>query len=394
MNEYMPKDFQYIMTEECKAVLEPLLIDGAYILSRNTRVLKNNGLKSIQPFYTESEVYRMLNKTGAYNKNEIHKLNDYVSFKFLPNGHIVGASSIVLYIKTPSGAIKKLYYSGDISSPNNKQPFTDDTEIEYKSTAVISEATYSDLSRGFKKDDIKKERTKMKKDILDCIKKGNSILIPAFAMSRTQNILEFLYSTFKDDTNFKTPIYLDGKLSLEINEVYREILNHEDKLYFNEILNWQNLHFVKSYEDSLNLALRRDEVKIVISSAGMCTVGRVLNHIKANVEYSNYTIMIIGYCAPNTVGGNLLDPRLKTIKIEGMEYQKNCQVIKYSTWSSHAQGQELINYFKQYHTDMIILHHSDDSKYSFRDEAERQLRESNKSTKIVCADSSNNIFFI
>ena len=384
---------RYIMTSENKELLQPLLCDGAYILQKNCKVLETKKSK-VTPFYTEQDVYRLLNKTSVYNKNEIYKLNEYVSFRFLPNNHIVGATSIELFFKTPSGNIKKVYYTGDMGSPNNQQPFCETTITPSNANVVITEATYSDLSRNFNKNEVKKEREKMLEDIKNELKNGKSILFGAFAMSRTQNLLNFLYENFADDPTFNTPIYLDGKLSLQINAVYRKILKDDDRRAFEKILEWDMLHFVNQFEDSMNLALRKDEQKIVVSSAGMFNIGRIVNHLKANIENKNYTIMIIGYCAPSTVGGQLLNEKAKEVKIEGLSYKKVASIIRYKTWSSHIQGLELVKMLKGINTNFIILHHSDDTKYKFRDYLEEELRLVGNSTKVICADEENKIFFI
>ena len=384
---------KFIMTLENKEISQPLLLDGAYILSRNSKALESKK-GTHPPFYTEQDVFRMLGKTEVYSKNEMHTLNEYVSFRFLPNNHIVGATSIELFFKMPSGVIKKVYYSGDMGSPTNQQPFCDETVVAKNASVVITEATYSDLDRCYSPKEFKKEREQMKQGIIDELKQGKSILIPAFAQSRTQNILYYLYETFSDDPTFNTPIYLDGKLSLEINSVYRSILKGEDRKKFEEILGWELLHFVSSFEDSMTLATRRDEKKIVLSSAGMMNIGRILNHLKANIENPMYTIMIVGYCSPNTIGGQILLDTTKVVKIEGMEFKKVAKVIKYKTWSSHIQGNDIIKMCKGIKTDLIIIHHSDDSKYKFANTMIDKLRESNKSTRVICADKDNSIFFI
>ena len=104
--------------------------------------------------------------------------------------------------------------------------------------------------------------------------------------------------------------------------------------------------------------------------------------------------MVIGYCAPSTVGGQLLNENAHEIKIEGLSYKKLAKVIRYKTWSSHIQGLELIKMLKGINTSLIILHHSDDSKYKFRDFMEEDFRLSGISTKIICADENNKLFFI
>ena len=384
---------RFIMTYENKKLCQPLLLDAAYIISRNCKVLETKKQK-IELFYTDQDVYRMLNKTETYAKNEMYKLNEYVSFRFLPNGHIPGATSIELFFKTPSGNIKKVYYTGDISNPNSKQPFREKTLVPSNANLVITEATYSDLTRCMTLKDIKKEREQMIKDVKKELNDGKSILIPCFAQSRTQDVLYFLYENFANDETFNIPIYLDGKLALEINNVYREIFNIDDKKIFEQILTWENLHFINQYEDSVNVALRKDERKIVLSSNGMMSVGRVLNHLKANIENKNYTVMIVGYCAPSTPGGLLLNEKAHEIKIEGVTYRKICKVIRYKGWSSHIQGMDLIKMLKGINTNLILLHHSDESKYDFREFMEEDFRLSGKSTRIICTDKDNKLFYI
>lgn len=150
---------KFIMGYENKELSEPLLIDGAYILQRNCRQMSNQGYK-VESLYTESDVYRMLSKTSTYEEDVIHELNEYVSFRLLPNNHIVGATSIELFFKMPSGVTKKIYYSGDTGSFNNQQPFRKKTKTISNANLVITEATYSDLSRGFNAKDIEKEKKK------------------------------------------------------------------------------------------------------------------------------------------------------------------------------------------------------------------------------------------
>lgn len=382
------------MVEANKKLLQPLLIDASFILQRNCKLLTSKKY-SVEPFYTDSDVYITLNKTKTYCKDEIHKLNEYVSFRFVNNGHILGATSIELFFKTPSGQIKKLYYSGDISSSYNKQPFCTDNDFVIKSNVAIFEATYSDMSRNFTKKDVKIEREKMKQDIKNEIKNKRSILFAAFAMSRTQNLMVYLYENFKDDPDFKNiPIYVDGKLSLIMNNTYLDILEGEEKEYWKEVMGWSNFHYINSYEESVCVATRKDEISITISSAGMMNVGRILSHLKYNLENPKYTVMVIGYCSPSTIGGQLLDSNSKSVKIEGLEHNIRCKILRYKTWSSHMQGQELINYMSQISSNLIIIHHSDESKYNFRDIAEEQLRQKNNSAKIVCASNENNIFYI
>lgn len=380
-------------THENRELLEPLLLDGSHIIDRNVKTLNKKKYK-VEPLYTESDVYLTMNNVEEKEINEIHTLNNRVQYEFINSGHILGSCQLLLYIKTLSGNIKKIHITSDLGSNYNKSPFVVGKDIVKSSTVSIFEATYNDFNRGFKS---KKEVEKERKELINIIKgelnKNKRILMGCFAQSRSQNMQIFLYEAFKDDPNFDTPIYVDGKLCLEMNNVYQNILKDKEKEYFKEVLNWKNFVYINDYEKSLNTALNRDK-KIILSGGGMFTQGRILNHLKTMVEDKNSTIITVGYCGEGTIGREIQRTDNKTIKIEGLEYKKRCKVYRMNTWSSHIMAEENIKYMSQINTPFIIIHHSDNGKYEFRDIAEQELRNKNNSAKIVCADSKNSIFFI
>ncbi|MGL4453730.1 MAG: MBL fold metallo-hydrolase [Sarcina sp.] len=362
-------------------------------MDRNVKTLNSKKYK-VEPLFTESDTYLTMNSVVEKEQGVIHELNSRVSYKFVPAGHILGSCQLILYVKTLSGSVKKIHVTSDLGSEHNKAPFVEDKEIVSNSSVSIFEGTYNDLERGFKnKKEVEKERNKLISLIKKDLEKNRRILIGAFAQGRNQNMQVFLYEAFKDDPTFDTPIYVDGKLCLQLNNVYQHILKDEDKEYFREVLSWKNFIYVNDYEKSLSVALNRDK-KIVISGGGMLSQGRIVNHLKTLVEDREATIITTGYCGEGTIGRELQRDDNKTIKIEGLEYKKKCKVVQLSTWSSHIMAEENIKYMSQINTPMIILHHSDDNKYEFRDLVETELRKRNNSAKIICADEDNNTFFI
>lgn len=383
-----------VSTKENKALMLPLLLDGAYIMNKNVSYLNTKKYK-LEPLYTDSDVYNILNKTITSEKNEIHKLNDRVSYQFVNAGHILGSCQLVLYIKTISGAIKKIHITSDLGSRYNKQPFVGDKDVVTSSTVSIVEATYNDIKRGFSsKKEVNDERRKLKNLIAKEIKNNKRVLIPAFAQGRNINVMAFLYESFKDDKSFDCPIYIDGKLSLEMNNVYQSVLEGEEKEYIKEILSWDKFNYIGTYDKSISTALNQDR-KIVISSGGMCSQGRIVSHIKTMVEDEKSTIITCGYMGEGTIGRELQRKDNKTIKIEGIEYKKRCKVYQMNTWSSHIMAMENILHMSQIKTPLIILHHSDkNDKSKFRDMVEDELRQRNNCAKIVCATSEDNIFYI
>ncbi|MBQ8234299.1 MAG: hypothetical protein IJZ36_01785, partial [Bacilli bacterium] len=193
-------------------LLTPILLDGAFIMNKNTRAI-NSKKHNIEPLYTEEDVYLLMNKCETYSMNEIHKLDDIVSFQFVNAGHILGSCQLILYIKTPTGQVKKLHFTSDLGSIYNQQPFVPQKDIVTSSNFSMVEATYNSLDRGFKsKKECDKEREEFKKFILSELKNKRSILLGVFAQARQQTMMEFLYRNFKDDKDFNYNIYLDGVL--------------------------------------------------------------------------------------------------------------------------------------------------------------------------------------
>ena len=386
---------QLISNVANEKLMLPMLLDGAFIMAKNVRAI-NNKKHKVEPLYTEEDVYLLMNKCKTFSMGEIHKLDDIVSFQFVEAGHILGSCQLILYIKTPTGQIKKLHFTSDLGSEYNRQPFVKSKDMVSSSNFSMFEATYNELGRGFNsKKECDKEREEFIKFLKDELSKNRSILIGVFANARQQTMMEFLYRNFKDDPNFKYPIYIDGVLGATLNNVYLSILEREEKEYWQEVMSWKYFHYINSYEDSMSVALRKDETKIVLSSSGMFSGGRVVNHVKTTVENKNATIVICGYQGEGTVGHELQRDDNKTIKIEGLEYKKRCKIYQMKTWSSHIMPMENIKYMAQINTPLIVINHSDEEhKYEFRDIVEEELRKRNNSAKIVCASDDRNIFFI
>ena len=384
-----------ISNEANKKLMLPILIDGAFIMNKNVNSI-NNKKHNVKPLYTEEDVYLLLNKCETYSMNEMHKLDEQVSFQFVNAGHILGSCQLILYIKTPTGQVKKLHFTSDLGSDYNKQPFVESKDVVTSSNFSLFEATYNDVNRGFKsKKECDKEREEFKHFIKQELKNKRNILIGVFAQARQQTMMTYLYETFKDDETFNYPIYIDGVLGTSLNNVYLSILKGEEKDYWNKVMSWKNFRYVNSYEKSMEVACNKNETKIVMSSSGMFSNGRIINHVKAMIEDRNSTFVLCGYQSEGTVGHELQRKDNTEVKIEGLTYKKKCKVYQMSTWSSHIMALENIKYMAQINTPLIVINHTDEeNKYTFRDIIEEELRKRNNSAKIVACNNENNIFFI
>lgn len=383
-----------ISNDANKKLMLPMCLDAAFIMNKNIRAI-NSKKHNVEPLFTDGDVYLLHNRTDVYSMNEIHKLDDIVSFQFVNAGHILGSCQLILYIKTPTGQVKKLHFTSDLGSDYNNQPFVPRKDIVNSTNFSMFEATYNSLDRGFKsKKEVEQEREEFKNFIKSELKSRRNILIGVFAQARQQSMMEFLYRTFKDDKTFNYPIYIDGVLGNSLNNVYTSILDGEEKSYWQEVMNWNNFHYISSYERSMSVALNKEETKIVLSSSGMFQAGRVTNHLKTMIEKRDCTVVLCGYQGEGTVGNSLQNPNIKEVKIDGMTYNKRCKIYQLHTWSSHIMPMENIKYMSQINTPLIVINHSDENKYEFRDIIEEELRKRNNSAKVICADDDNNIFFV
>lgn len=383
-----------ITNKENREIMTPMLVDGAFIMNKNIQAL--NKKHNITHLYKEEDVYLLMSRCETYSMNEIHTLDDLVSFQFVSAGHILGSCQLILYLKTPTGQIKKLHFTSDLGSDYNKQPFVKPKDIVNSSNFSLFEATYNELDRGFKsKKECERERKEFKKFLKNELKNKRNILIGVFAQARQQTMMEFLYRSFKDDKDFNYPIYVDGVLGLTLNNCYLSVLEGEDREYWKEVMSWENFKYISSYEKSMNVACNKSEVCIKISSSGMFSNGRIMNHVKTMIEDSNSTFVICGYQGEGTVGRELQRTDNTEVKIEGMMFKKKCKIYQMNTWSSHIMPMENINYMSQINTPLIVINHSDEEhKYEFRDIVENELRLRNSSAKVVCASDDNSIFYI
>lgn len=384
-----------IATEDNRELMIPLLNDTYTIHLKNVKKINEKG-KNLDLLFNKTDVHTAIHKTRTFEKNIIHKLNETLSFRFLPNNHCVGSCQLELFIKKPSGKVAKIFYSSDLGSNyNSKQsPFLDD--IIYSTTSDISifEATYGNKDRNFAKKEVINER----KDLITQIKKYTSmnhrVLIPSFSFSRSQMLMSFLYDNLKDDKDFDNiSVIVDSKLLNDINGVYSKILKGENKEYWEQVLSWSNFHFVKEFKDTETIIKKKDIPMVIISSSGMCNAGHVVSYAKSILLNPNDCMIFVGYCGLNTLGNMIQNNRLNSVTINREIYEKKCDIISYKTFSSHIQQAELIDYMKKINTGKILLHHgSTSSKEELKLAAKEELFKANKTTPIEIVTNKNKEF--
>lgn len=322
-----------------------MLQDSAHIQEKDVEFVnkkrKKAGKNLFEPLYVLDDAHSTLEKFIAINYHFEFKITPEISVTFYDAGHILGSSIVFLKIKE-DGKIYHIGFSGDLGRPN--LPILRDPEKIPSVDYWICESTY-----GGKTHQNSIEAEKHLEEIIEKAKKKKSkIIVPAFSVGRTQEIVYALHRIFDRNDKERIQVYVDSPLAVNATEVFRLhpecfdneanefIHKNEDPFGFNKLV------YVKNVEDSKKL----NDVEgpcFIISSSGMAETGRILHHLANNIENPNNIVLIVGYAAENTLARKLIDGE-KQVNIFGDPYSVNAEVIVLESFSAHADANELFDY--------------------------------------------------
>ncbi|MDA0986608.1 MAG: MBL fold metallo-hydrolase [Bacteroidetes bacterium] len=335
---------------------EIMLKDSAHINLRdiqfvNKKLLKKH-LPKIDPLYEIEDVENTIKLFYPKNYNHEFEVVDGITAMFFDAGHILGSASVLLTIQEPGKSKKiKLGFSGDLGRP--KLPILRDPEFIGNVDYFICESTYGNKIHT-KVDDMEKELLFV---INKTINRNGKIIIPAFSVGRTQEVIYALNNLFNKNLLPKFDVFIDSPLAVNATNIHR---NHEecfDKETLNilkkddDIFNFPSLHFIQNVEDSKKLN-DRTEPCIIISASGMCEGGRILHHLANNIGNKNNTVLIVGYQAEHTLGRKLVE-RFLEIPIFGEIYKRDCEIVVLNSFSAHADKNELEEYCSKFDTKKV-----------------------------------------
>ena len=319
------------------------------------RKRKRRGEPERPPLYTAEEAARCLEIFEAVNYDEIIEIDENIHVRFNDAGHMLGSSIIELWVKEDGKEVKTVF-TGDLG--NNDIPLLDSPTMIEDADYLVMESTYG--SRLHVRND---EKAKIFLDVVsETLDKQGTVVIPSFAVGRTQEILYELNKIKEntDDEDFerkyktlmKAPVYVDSPLAISATEVFRENMDLFEEDVQKEIMSGDNpLEF-----PGLKFTMTTDEYKalnedptpsIIISASGMCEVGRIKHHLKHNLWNPNSTILFVGYQAPGTLGRKIVDGA-KTVKIFGEEIAVNARIEYIEGYSGHADQEWLMNFIYSY----------------------------------------------
>lgn len=333
-------------TPATKDVSEALLEDSASIqesdirFTNKTRV-KNN-LAPLVPIYDSADVTHTISLMETVEYNEKKQIHKNVTLQFTDNGHILGSAAVHLEIKE-AGKTRKLTFTGDIGRYNNR--ILKEPQSIPQADIIITESTYGDKVH----DPDPNLKYKLLEIIVEtCLKRKGKLIIPAFSVGRTQEVLSALNDLAYENKLPKIKTYVDSPLSeraTDILEAYPEYYNERMRDFMKkdpDPFGFKGLTFIQSKSESQALN-DRHEPCIIISASGMAEAGRVKHHIMHCIENGRNTILFIGYCSPYSLGGKLI-AGAKEVRIFGHFFTVKASVRKLNGFSAHGDYQEMLRY--------------------------------------------------
>ena len=356
--------------------------DSAHINLKDSEYLSKINGKKYNPIYEKEDVDNALDLIREYKFGIEHKLDDNISFLFVPSQHIMSASQIALTLRDGSKS-RRIIYTSDLGNTKfGKSLYCDKFVPLSFGDIVIGETTYCSEEKSTRsKKDRDKDLEKIKSVVNQfVIENKRRVLIPSFALHRTQVMLKLLYDAFKDSQE-DFNIVIDTPMGIKLTKLYANLLTGKDKVEFEEILNWNKLKLLENYEDS-RACIQSNTPCVVISASGMLTAGRSISHLQSIIEDEKSCVLTCGYASPNTLAGMIKDGKMQKIKIGKEEYKNKVQLVQLTTMSSHMQYSELINYYSNINCNTIYLVHGNNDRYEFAQTLEDKYRELNKTTKV------------
>jgi len=365
---------------------EIMLLDSAHIQEMETEWANRKALRAgrplAEPLYTQEDANRSLKYFKPVLYEQVIHVDENLTLRFKDAGHVLGSSIIEMWLKEGRDRVK-IVYSGDIGMKD--KPILNDPAVIDNADYVIMEATYGNRLH----ENVESRDKELLNIIIKTILRGGTVIIPSFAVGRTQEIIYELnkyYDSHKDISDIQLdllkniPVYIDSPLAAKATEVFQRnagVFDREAREYLmkgDNPLIFANLKYTHNVEESKQLNFS-DEPKIIISSSGMCDAGRIKHHLKHNLWKNNNSIVFVGYQAEGTLGRRILDGA-KKVKILGEEISVNAEVYNVEGFSGHADKNGLISWlkgFKEKPARIFIVHGEAQAKADFAAEVEKLL---------------------
>ena len=319
-----------------------LLMDSGFIQESDVQFLNKHlakkGQPLLEPLYTVKDAEACLPQFQAVPMEHDFEPIPGVTVRFHEAGHILGSAMVSFRIGT-----SKLFFTGDLGRAH--APLLPDPWTDQDGDVMICESTYGDRLHGH----LDQAQQDLAAAVQETVRRKSKLVIPAFAVGRTQEVLYYLAELHRAKAIPAVPVYVDSPLAVEVTEVFQKYaatLNPETQTLLqsgNDPFHLGQVHYIRDAEESKRLNTMPGPM-VIMSASGMCEAGRILHHLRNSVDDAKNIILFIGYQAENTLGRRLADG-VRTVKILGEEHTVKAEVRVLSEFSAHADYQEIVAYF-------------------------------------------------
>lgn len=329
---------EIICTPPTRDLMAVALADSTRLLEREANEL------GFEPLYSETDLLKMLTLIKAYEYDNKIKLTNNIEFRLKEAGHILGSSVVELWLKEGEKKIK-ITFSGDLGNPPTpllKPPAKID-----KTDYLIIESAYGDRLHETKKE----RKLKLERAIEDVISRKGVLMIPSFAIERTQELLYELNDLVENSRVPNVPVFIDSPLAIKITDVYKKhqkYFNRKTRYIINsgdDIFSFPGLDFTPTKQESKDI-LRVNPPKIIIAGSGMSTGGRIIFHEKEYLSNPNNLFLVIGFQVEGTLGRKILEGT-PVVDILGEKVKNKAEIRAIGGYSAHADQAQLINFISQ-----------------------------------------------
>jgi metallo-beta-lactamase family protein len=329
-------------TPATRALAGVMLGDAAKIHEEDAAYLNRHRAKGepeVEPLYDGRHVYRTLLRLKAVPYDTAFAVAPGLEATFTDAGHLLGSAMVSLRIDAPGGE-RRLTFTGDLGRPG--LPILRDPAPVPAGDLLISESTYG----GHHHEPVEETAERLGELVRRTAERGGKVIVPAFSVGRTQTIVYFLHQLRNAGRLPDIPIYVDSPMAVRATEVFRahpECFDEETLRLLREqpdLFGEQTVRYVEKVHESIELN-GRPGPSVIISASGMCEGGRVLHHLKHNIEDARNTVLIAGFQAPGTLGRRLVE-RWPVVRILGREVALKAEVVVLNGLSSHADHGDLL----------------------------------------------------
>lgn len=360
---------QVMMTDASADLCSIMLRDCAHIQMqeaewKNRKAKRHSGIQAEEPIYSMEDADGVIRQIVPCHYDSVITLCDGIRIRFTDIGHLLGSSSIEVWI-AEEGNQKKIVFSGDIG--NRDQPLIKDPKQTEEADYVVIESTYGDRLHSVDRPDYVGELTQI---LSETFARGGNVVIPSFAVGRTQEMLYFLRKIKAERLvkNFPDfPVYVDSPLAVEATGIFnKNIYNCFDEEAMELVraginpIQFPGLHLTITSEESKNINF--DETpKVILSASGMCEAGRIRHHLKHNLWRPECTVLFVGYQAHGSLGRALLEGASR-VKLFGEEIEVCAQIRRLAGVSGHADNEGLLEWIQAFKTkpDKVFVVHGED----------------------------------